>query len=193
MSPAFQMVSPKYFLLFVLALSCMHVSALSQVYLTKDDALKQYFPSASSIDRKTIFLTEKQAEAIRSRAKARIESRIVTYYVARSGNGVDGYAFFETHVVRTMPETFVVVLSPGGAVRAVEILAFHEPEDYLPPRRWLTLFQGKTIKSDLWLKRGIQNIVGATLSAQGITEGVRTVLSIFELAVQKDHNDREEK
>src|SRR3990172_7622974 len=119
MSPAFQMVSPKYFLLFVLALSCMRVSALSQVYLTKDDALKQYFPSASSIDRKTIFLTEKQAEAIRSRAKARMESRIVTYYVARTGGGIDGYAFFETHVVRTMPETFVVVLSPGGAVRTV--------------------------------------------------------------------------
>lgn len=172
---------------FTLAIfNLLPLASSAQVYLTKEEALKTYFPAASSIDRKTLFLTDRQIETIQSKARAKVESKVITYYVGRNGKSVDAYAFFETHIVRTMPETFVVVVNPDGTVRAVEILAFYEPEDYLPPKRWLKLFQNKSSQSDLWLKRGVQNIVGATLSAQGITEGVRKVLTVFDLAVPKE-------
>jgi hypothetical protein len=42
------------------------------------------------------------------------------------------------------------------------------------------------MKTDLWLKRGIQNIVGATLSAQSITSAVRVALAVFETSVPKE-------
>ncbi|MBI3587499.1 MAG: FMN-binding protein [Ignavibacteriales bacterium] len=156
-----------------------------QVYLTKEQALKLYFPNAT-VERKTVFLTDQQVEKIQTQAKSKVESKLVTYYVGKGASGAEGYAFFETHVVRTLPETFMVVLEADGSIRAVEILAFYEPEDYLPPKRWLALFQKKNVQSDLWLKRGVQNIVGATLSAQGITEGVRKVLATFETAIPKE-------
>ncbi len=85
-----------------------------------------------------------------------------------------------------MPETFMAVINPDSTVRAVEILAFYEPEDYLPPKRWIEQFRSKSLNSDLWLKRGVQNIVGATLSAQSVTEGVRRLLSTFEVAIPKE-------
>lgn len=170
----------------VLFLVCLPSLSPAQVYLTKEEALKQYFPAPSSVERKTLFLTDQQVEQIQARAKAKVESKIVTYYVGKKSGTVQGYAFFETHVVRTMPETFIIIMNPEGSVRAVEILAFYEPEDYLPPKRWLKLFQEKTSQSDLWLKRGVQNIVGATLSAQGITDGVRKVVTMFELTVPKE-------
>lgn len=160
--------------------------AFGQVYLTKDEALAQHFPGASSIDRKTVFLTDLLVDSIQARAKSKVESRVVTYYVGRKGKEILGYAFLETSVVKTMPETFMVVLGQRGNVAAVEMLAFYEPEDYLPPERWLAQFEGKTIQSDLWLKRGIQNIVGATLSAQSITEGVRKILALYETAIPKE-------
>jgi hypothetical protein len=165
---------------------CLSTLSSAQVYLTKEEALKQYFPAPSSVDRKTLFLTDKQIEKIQSQAKAKVESKIVTYYVGKKNNITQGYAFFETHIVRTMPEAFMVVVNPDGSVRAVELLAFYEPEDYLPPKRWLKLFENKTSQSDLWLKRGVQNIVGATLSAQGITDGVRKIMTMFELTVPKE-------
>lgn len=172
---------------YILTLSIVFgAAAFGQVYLTKDEALKQYFPTATSIDRKTLFLTDQEVQNIQRKARSKVDSKIVTYYIGRRGTEALGYAFLETQIVRTMPETFMVVIDPEGAVEAVEILAFFEPEDYLPPKRWLALFRRKTSESDLWLKRGIQNIVGATLSAQGITEGVRKALVLYELAVSKE-------
>ncbi|MGH2567139.1 MAG: FMN-binding protein [Bacteroidota bacterium] len=161
-------------------------SLLGQVYLTRDEALKLYFPEALSVERKTVFLTDRQVDLIQSRARAKVESKVLTYYVGRSAVGVQGYAFFETQTVRTMPETYLVVVDPDSSVRAVEMLAFYEPEDYLPPNRWLGLFSNKTLRDDLWLKRGVQNIVGATISAQSITDGVRRILATFEVAVPKE-------
>ena len=158
----------------------------AQVYLTRDEALKLYFPSPTTLERKTIFLTDQQVKTIEAKARAKVESKIVTYYVGKTSQGTDGYAFFETHVVRTMPETFMAVINPDSTLRSVEILAFYEPEDYLPQKRWLQQFTKKSLNSDLWLKRGVQNIVGATLSAQSITEGVRRLLSTYEVAVPKE-------
>jgi len=161
-------------------------SLLGQVYLTRDEALKLYFPEALSVERKTVFLTDQQVDLIQSRARAKVESKVLTYYIGRDAAGVQGYAFFETQTVRTMPETYLVVVEPDSSVRAVEVLAFYEPEDYLPPKRWLGLFRNKTLRDDLWLKRGVHNIVGATISAQSITDGVRRILATFEVAVPKE-------
>lgn len=172
--------------LIVLAMLIWSVTAESQVYLTKEAALKLYF-SSSKIERRTVFLSEAQVSVIQNSAKAKVTSRVITYYVGMNNNRPDGYAFFETHIVRTMPATFMIVINPDSTVRAVELLAFYEPEDYRPPKRWLELFDGKSLKSDLWLKRGIQNIVGATLSAQSISDGVRRTLALYETAVAGGH------
>ncbi len=157
----------------------------SQVFMTKDEALAGFFPGRS-IERKTLFLSEGQKEAIQSRAKSAVESRIVPYYVASGDKGVEGYTFLETNTVRTMPETFMVVIRPDSTVAGVEILAFHEPPDYLPGARWLSSFIGHRLSDDLWVKRDIPNITGATLSSQAITQGVRKAIAIFELVVEKE-------
>jgi len=159
--------------------------ASSQVYLTREAALGLYFPQ-SSVERRTVFLSKEQVNEIQSAAKAKVPSRLVTYYVGRMNEKPAGYAFFDTHIVRTMPATIMIVLNPDTTVRAVEVLAFYEPEDYRPPKRWLDQFGEKSLQSDLWLKRGIQNIVGATLSAQSITDAVRVTLALYQIAIPKD-------
>lgn len=157
----------------------------AQVYLTRDEALKLYFENAT-VEKKSEFLTDEQVARIQEVARSKVESKIVTYYIATRNDNIVGYAFVETHVVRTMPETFMAVVAPDGSLSGVEILAFYEPEDYLPPQRWLTLLRGKTLDDDLWLKRGIQNIVGATLSANAITGNVRRVLATYSIAIRKE-------
>jgi hypothetical protein len=157
-----------------------------QVHLTRDEALNLAFPAVATIDRKTAFLDDQQVHQIQQLAKAKVESKIVTYYVGRADTGVVGYAFFETHIVRTMPETFMAVVSPDGTVKMVEILAFYEPEDYRPSTRWLGQFSHRRISEDLWLKRGVRNISGATMSAHALTEGVRRILATYSVIVQKD-------
>lgn len=158
----------------------------ARVLMTQEEALKLAFPSMASVERKTVFLEKGDIEKIQKLAKSKMESEVVTYYVGKSTAGVLGYVFFETHIVRTMPETFMAVVNPDGALKFVEILAFHEPEDYLPAKRWLALFEKKKLDKELWVKRGIRNITGATLTAQAVTGEIRRILAFFEIAIKKD-------
>src|SRR6185295_2262207 len=99
-------------------------------------------------------------------------------------NELRGYAIIDSHVVRTLPETFMVVLDPAGTIRRVEILAFHEPPDYLPTARWVGQFEGRVLSDDLTLNGGIHGITGATLSATAMTAGVRRALALFAVVVK---------
>jgi hypothetical protein len=170
------------FLLFLLWAS----SLSGKVYLTKDDALKQAFPSAEAIKRQNLFLMDEDIKHIEALSKVKVESRLFTYYKAVNKEGVIGYAVIESNVVRTKPEVYMIVIRPNGEVDHVEILAFYEPEEYLPPKRWLTQFIGKRLSESLWIKRDIQAITGATLSAYGLTKEIRRILAIFELKIMKE-------
>jgi hypothetical protein len=60
------------------------------------------------------------------------------------------------------------------------VLAFNEPEDYLPKAAWYGQFAGKKLSGELQLKKAIRPIAGATLTARATTEAVRRVLAIHE-------------
>jgi hypothetical protein len=121
---------------------------------------------------------------VKDLAKAPIDSALLTYYAGSSTSGITGYAFFDSHLVRSMPETLMVVLNPDGRVRFVEILSFYEPPDYLPIAKWLDLFKEKELNDDLWLRRSIRNVTGATLTTQSITDSVRRILAVYKVAIK---------
>mgnify|MGYP001594216282 CR=1 FL=1 len=155
-----------------------------KVYLTKDDALKQAFPNAPTIDRFNIFLVDDDIKQVQELSKVKVESKLFTYYAARGkDNEIIGYAVFESHIVRTKPEVFMAVINHKGEIDYLEILAFYEPEEYLPPKRWLHLFKGRRLDDKLRVKRGISAISGASMTAEGITRAVRNILAIFELKI----------
>lgn len=159
-------------------------AAPGQPVLTAQEALRLCFPEPMTVERHTLFLTEAQVQAIRERARAGVPSQLVTYYSGRDSSGVQGYAFIETHIVRTMPQTILVHVSPQSVIRSVELLAFHEPADYRAPERWFEQFDGRGIDSDLWLRRGVHNIAGATITSQTTLDVVRRILATVEIAVQ---------
>jgi len=161
--------------------------AVAQIFSTQQQALERAFPKPQIIERRTLFLDDKQVATIQKLARAKLESKIVTYYAGKDGNKITGYAFFATDVVRTKAATYMAVVNPDSSIRLVEILAFYEPMDYFPTRRWLELFDGKWLNDDLWPKRAIHNITGATLTTQAITLGARKTLAIFQVAVPKDN------
>jgi hypothetical protein len=161
-------------------------SSYGQVFKTQREGFELAFPGDTSVERKALFLTDDQIAKIEPLAKAKLESKLVTYYVGSRADSITGFAFFETSVVRTKPETFMVVVRPDGLVKLVEILAFYEPLDYLPTPRWLKLFNDKMLDDQLWPKRGIHNITGATLTVQSITQGVRKILAIYQVAINKE-------
>lgn len=151
--------------------------AAARVYLTVDEALELAFPGCS-VERKTVFLTDEQVAGVGELAGQAVESALVHPYVARCGGGAGGTAYFDTHRVRTLPETVMVVVSPMGEVARIEVLSFQEPPDYLPRDAWYAQFDGRGLDPELELKRGIRPVTGATLTARATTSAVRRVLAV---------------
>jgi hypothetical protein len=155
--------------------------ASAAVGLTQDKALSTAFPAGSIVDRQTSFLTDAQLAKARELAGPGIElaSALVTRYVGRDPAGrVVGTAYFDTHRVRTLQETLMIVAGPDGKALRVDVLAFGEPPDYLPKKGWLDQFVGRGLDDELSVKRGIHGITGATLSSQAATDAVRRILAI---------------
>jgi hypothetical protein len=160
--------------------------ALSQVFMKQEEALRLAFPQAEKIERQTLFLTDEQVAEIQKLARSKVESKVIIYYRAARADIIIGFAFFETMIVRTKPATIMAIISPDSTLQRVEILAFHEPRDYLPAPRWLTLFRSRILNEALWPKRDIHHISGATLSVQAITLAVRRVLATYIVAVARE-------
>jgi hypothetical protein len=166
-----------------LAIAGLPAVASAKVYHARDEALTLAFPDAERVEARDVVVTAEQKERIQKLAKAPLDSSLVTLYVGWKGGAPFAYALFDTHTVRTHPETFLVVISPQGSVLASHILAFHEPEDYLPPRRWLDRFNDRVLDDDLQIGRDVSSITGSTLSARAVTLGVRRALAIWTVVV----------
>jgi hypothetical protein len=108
----------------------------------------------------------------------------VTLHTATKGGVVIGHALIEVHTVRTLPEAVLVVLSPAGEVQSLRMLAFYEPEEYLPPPRWLAQFERSALTDDLRLQGRVHGIAGSTLSSRAVTSGVRRALAVYEVLLR---------
>jgi hypothetical protein len=152
----------------------------ARVFLSRDQALQVAFGEDAEVTRSTVFLTQDQLEHARGLAgdQVEIESALVTGWIGVRDGRPLGTAYFDTHRVRTLEETIMIVVGPDGRVERIEILAFHEPQDYLPREIWLRQFEGRALDRDLGVKRGIHGITGATLSAKAVTDATRRILAI---------------
>lgn len=152
--------------------------ASARVFATQEEALGRVFIAGKPVERRTAFLTEAQAERIREATGSEPDSRVLTFYVGTRPDGRPATAYFDTHRVRTLPETLMVLVDPEGRVVRVDMLSFLEPPDYLPRDKWFGQFEGRSAADPLSLKRDIHGITGATLSARAVTGAVRRILAI---------------
>jgi hypothetical protein len=170
-------------MLFVLpALVLVATVADARVFLSRDQALQVAFGEGADVTRSTVFLTQDQLELARGLAGDQVEiaSALVTSWIGARDGRLLGTVYFDTHRVRTLEETIMIVVGPEGTVERIEILAFHEPEDYLPREIWLRQFEGRALDRDLSVKRGIHGITGATLSARAVTDATRRILAVHQ-------------
>ena len=154
--------------------------AAARVFVTQDEALKLAFPGCE-VARHTAFLKPEQLKRAQDLAAVEVPSALVTYYAATKGGQPAGTAYFDTHRVRTLPETLMIVVDPQGKVGRIEVLSFREPEEYLPRGAWYEQLYGKSLDPDLQLKRAIRPVTGATLTARATTEAVRRVLALHQV------------
>lgn len=166
---------------FLAALLIAVTTAEAKVFYSREGALKEAFPTASAVQTRQLFLSPGDIGTVERLSGATPSERLVHYYAGYAGNVLVGYAFIDTHTVRSMPETFMLVVSPEGKILANIVLAFHEPQEFLPNEHWLKTFVGKRLSAHLRLHAEIDGITGATLSTATHTAAVRKILAIHEI------------
>lgn len=167
----------------LLGLIIFSTAAQSNVFMNRDEALELAFPGADRIDKREIFLTEKQTREIESLSKSRLSTRLYIVYEGFKGDTSLGYAIIDTHNLRTKTETVMFVINPEGTLRQAEILAFFEPPEYMPGKNWIALFYGKNIYDPLKPGKDIPNITGATITSGSLAQTVRQVLAVAVVAL----------
>lgn len=148
--------------------------------LTQDEALRLAFPPPAVVERRTAYLSEADLARVANLAgaEAMAESGVVTYYVATRNDSAVGVAYFDAHRVRSLREVLMVVVTPAGRVRRVEVVKFEEPPEYRAPDTWLRQFDGRVLDGDLRLSGAIAVMSGATLTSRATVRATRRVLAL---------------
>ena len=154
----------------------------AKVFLSVDEALKTAFPGCP-VEHRTAFLTPAQVQQVKGLGGVEVPSALISYYECKDAKGPAVTAWFDTHRVRTLPETLMIVVDPQGKVARIEVISFREPEEYMPRGAWYQQFLGKRLDADLQLKRGIRPVTGASLTARATTDAVRRVLALHQVLV----------
>jgi hypothetical protein len=158
-------------------LALVALGAPARVLMTQEQALASAFPAGVKVERQKFFLTPEQLAAARRESGVDFNDQLIIRYAGANGQ----YAYFDTHRVRTLPETVMIVVGADGQIDRVEILSFDEPTDYFPKRRWLDQLLGRKLNPELSLKRAVRPISGASLTGRGIVNAARKVLALHKV------------
>ncbi len=165
--------------LFILAAASM---GEAKVFESQNAALRRAFPPPAQVQRMDEFLTDEQKSRAAKLGEAPVEGAIVTRYAAFLPDGaLIGTGYFDTHTVRTARELLMIVITPERTVKSVDVLAFGEPEDYLPRDGWLKGVHGKSLTDQLFAGRALAHVTGATLTTRAIAAAVRRALALDEV------------
>jgi Na+-translocating ferredoxin:NAD+ oxidoreductase RnfG subunit len=83
--------------------------------------------------------------------------------------------------------TYAVGINSKGEILGIEIMEYVESYGYeIQGDDWRRQFIGKTASHPIKLNQDIQNISGATLSAKHVTDGVKRVMALYDIALKSE-------
>jgi hypothetical protein len=161
--------------------------AFATQYLTPEQAQKLMFPEADAFKPQPLALDAaqmRQVEQLSSLPARSVQWRAVGAY---QGDKLLGYMVLDDVVGKFELISYAVGINPDASIRQVEILTYREShggEVRLPA--WRKQFVGKTARAGgLSIGSGVANISGATLSCTHVTDGVRRIAAVAQVALAK--------
>jgi len=167
--------------LLFLPLAAVAVCAPAQamVYLSVEEAQKLMF-GEQALAPLPLALNAEQTAAVEKDTGVKVYPGAL-----RAWKAADGYFFVDAVIGKHDLITYAVALGLDGKVRQVEILEYREAYGgEVRNPRWRKQFAGKQHGDALHLGQDIQGISGATLSCEHVTDGIRRLLAIYDIAVR---------
>ena len=164
------------------AVALAPASAFAVDYLSAEQSAKLMFPDADRFESREITLDAAQLQSLDAQG-VRARSARWPVRVAQRAGATLGFAVVNEVIGKFELITYAVGVGLDGAVKQVEVLSYRESHGHeirLPA--WRRQFIGKTAASPLRVGEDIANISGATLSCSHVTEGVRRIVAVVDLA-----------
>ena len=160
------------------------IIAHAKIYITAEQAQKILFPN-KILTKYPIIITDDLQE------KMRIASSIrYPFQGERIWRAADGSWFVVDEVIgKHEMITYAVSINPNGGIAGIEVLEYIESYGYeVAEAQWRKQFVGKTVNDPIKLNQDIQNIGGAILSCKHLTDGVKRVTVLYDLALKNTHS-----
>ena len=166
-----------------LAAVTLPIVAHAKIYVSVEQAQKILI-SNKALTKSPLIITDELQDKMRSASSIRHP-----FQGNRIWRAADGSWFIVDEVVgKHEMITYAVALSPLGVVTGIEILEYVESYGYeVAEAQWRKQFIGKTALDPIKLNQDIQNIGGATLSCKHLTDGVKRVAVLYELALKSQN------
>lgn len=177
----------RYLPLTLIAACATSAPVFATQYLSPEQAQKLMFPQADAFRAQPLSLDAAQMRQVEQLSG--LPARSVQWQAvgAYKGDTLLGYMVLDNVIGKFELISYAVGINPDASVLQVEILTYREShggEIRLPA--WRRQFVGKSAKSrDLRIGAGINNISGATLSCTHVTDGVRRIAAVAQVALAK--------
>jgi len=161
-------------------------SAFATQYLTVEQAQQVMFPDATGFRDVSLQLTGEQMKQVEKLAGLPARSVAWRVFAAYKGDAQLGYVVLDDVIGKFELISYAVAVNPDASIKQIEILTYRESHGFeIKSPAWRKQFVGKTAAAGLSIGDGIASISGATLSCTHVTDGVRRIAAIAQVALKK--------
>ena len=162
------------------------VSLDAKVLISPYEAIHKVFGKDVKIIKKNKLLNSSKASKVSKLAHVKLSTKIYRIFKTTQNSKVLAYGFLTINKMRTKDAAVLFIINMKGEIVSVETVAFNEPPEFAPSKRYQEIFLNQNIKSTLRVGKDLPTITGATLSARGYANGARLALALFEVLYKKD-------
>ena len=161
------------------------LQSYAQQYLTVEQAQKAIFENAQSFQQVAITLTLDQISKIKSAASTGTPIPDKKIWQVIEADKLIGWFIVDEVFGKHEFITYAVGINLDGTVRMIDVMDYRETYGYqVREATWRQQFVGKNAASSLKLNNGIDNISGATLSSKHLADGVKRVMTMYDLVLK---------
>jgi Na+-transporting NADH:ubiquinone oxidoreductase subunit C len=154
-------------------------------YLSVEGAQRALFPQADHFTEVVFALSAAQRDQVAALAGEQPPHRSLRAFRALQGEATLGYVFIDEVVGKEDFITYAASIDAHGRLGTPEVMSYRESHGgEIRNEAWRRQFAGRDALEHLHVQTDIKNIAGATLSCAHVTQGVRWLMALWQVALQ---------
>ena len=154
-------------------------------YLSLEGAQRALYPAADRFTEVTLSLSPEQRAQVAALAGPQPPHRSLRAFRAMQGETVLGYVFVDEVIGKEDFITYAAAVDSGGRLGTLEVMSYRESHGgEIRNAAWRRQFAGRDRLDEVRVTTDIKNIAGATLSCEHVTQGVRWLMALWQVALR---------